>query len=249
MPGAIAVIPARLESSRFPRKALADTTGLPLIIHVARQAAKATNVQHVIIVSDAEEILQSARDHGFEARATRADHLNGTTRIAEIAPDLDCELLVNVQADEPEIDPIIIDAAIETLQSHPECQVGTIASWMTPEDDPQDPNLVKVVMNQAGEALYFSRASIPHQRDGDDDTPRLKHVGLYVYRRDFLPVYADLPATRAEEAEKLEQLRILEHGYRIAVAIRESNHQGIDTPAQYEAFVARQLAGDAGSQD
>ncbi|MDG2424583.1 MAG: 3-deoxy-manno-octulosonate cytidylyltransferase [Phycisphaerales bacterium] len=246
MPGVIAVIPARLESTRFPRKALADETGLPLIIHVARKAAESKRVQGVIIASDADEILNAAREHGFDARSTRADHLNGTTRIAEVAQSLDCDLVVNVQADEPEIDPSIIDAAIEALEQNPGCQVGTIASWMSPEDDPEDPNLVKVVLDQSGEALYFSRAAIPLQRDSGQPLPRLRHVGLYVYRRDFLPIYAALEPTSAEQAEKLEQLRILEHGHRIAVAIRESNHQGIDTPEQYQAFVNRQanLAAD-----
>ena len=239
MPGVIAVIPARLESTRFPRKALADETGTPLIIHAAHRASEASRIDQVIIASDAEAILEVARQHGFEARSTRADHLNGTTRIAEVAQALDCELVVNVQADEPEIDPEIIDAAVEVLEANPDCQVGTVASRMSSEEDPTDPNLVKVVLDETQQALYFSRALIPHERDGGGSTPPLRHVGLYVYRRAFLPVYAALEPTPAELSEKLEQLRILEHGHRIAVAIRASHHHGIDTPEQYRAFVAR----------
>ncbi|MEE2906531.1 MAG: 3-deoxy-manno-octulosonate cytidylyltransferase [Planctomycetota bacterium] len=239
MPGVTAVIPARLESTRFPRKALADDTGTPLIIHVAHRAAESDRIDQVIIASDADAILDAARQHGFEARSTRADHLNGTTRIAEVAQALDCELVVNVQADEPEIDPTVIDAAVEALEANPDCQVGTVASPMSLEEDPADPNLVKVVLDQSDEALYFSRAQIPHERDGDGATPPLRHVGLYVYRRAFLPVYAALEPTPAELSEKLEQLRILEHGHRIAVAVRSSHHHGIDTPEQYRAFVAR----------
>ena len=239
MTGVIAVIPARLESQRFPRKALADATGLPLIIHVAKQAARAGSIDQVIIASDADEILDAAREHGFEAARTRADHVNGTSRIAEVAEGLQCRCIVNVQADEPEIDPEVIDAAVEILESRDDCQAGTIATPMSPADDPADPNLVKVVCDAQERALYFSRALIPHDRDSDSQTAPLRHVGLYVYRRDFLPIYAGLSPTPAETTEKLEQLRILEHGYRIAVAVRASEHQGIDTPEQYEAFVTR----------
>jgi len=235
----IAVIPARLESQRFPRKALADATGLPLIIHVAQQAARSRSIDQIIIASDADEILDAAREHGFEAARTRADHVNGTSRIAEVAEGLKSTFIVNVQADEPEIDPELIDAAVEALASKEDCQVGTIATPMAAGDDPADPNLVKVVLDSHQRALYFSRSLIPHDRDGNRESSPLRHVGLYVYRREFLAVYAGLTPTPAETAEKLEQLRILEHGYRIALAIRSSEHQGIDTPEQYQAFVAR----------
>ncbi|MCH2134407.1 MAG: 3-deoxy-manno-octulosonate cytidylyltransferase [Phycisphaerales bacterium] len=245
----VAVIPARLESTRFPRKSLAAETGTPLIIHAAQQAALAQRVGEVIVASDAEEILEAGRQHGFAAVETRADHLNGTSRIAEVAADLDCDLVVNVQADEPEIDPAVIDAAVEALMDAPDCQVGTIASPMGPHEDPTDPNLVKVVLDQSERALYFSRALIPHDRDGTRTDPPLRHVGLYVYRREFLGVYAALPATPAETVEKLEQLRVLENGHQIAVAIRTCHHQGIDTPEQYEAFVARHAAGKPGVVD
>ena len=242
---AIAVIPARLESTRFPGKVLASDTGLPLIIHVARQAARVEALDDVIIASDAPAILEVAQRHGFTARKTRADHPNGTSRIAEIAPSLGSDLIVNVQADEPELDPAVITAAIDALVADPACQVGTIASEIVEAAEAQDPNVVKVVVDRRQRALYFSRSPVPADQDGEGVT-RLRHVGLYVYRRDFLPIYASLTPTPAEVSEKLEQLRMLEHGHRIAVAVRESHHQGIDTPEQYRAFVERYCSANPG---
>lgn len=239
MPGVIGVIPARLESVRFPGKVLADETGLPLIIHVAQSAAACQRLDKVLIASDADPILQAALDHGFEACRTRSDHPNGTSRIAEVVESLDCDLVVNIQADEPEIDPDVILAGIQALEQSPDCQVGTIASPMDSSDDPDNPNIVKVALDQSNRALYFSRSSIPFDRDGNGHSQRLRHVGLYIYRKDFLSVYAALEPTPAEMLEKLEQLRILEHGHRIAVGIHRCSHEGIDTPDQYRAFVNR----------
>lgn len=239
MPGVIGIIPARLESVRFPSKALADETGLPLIIHVAQSAAACDRLDKVLIASDADSILQAASDHGFESCRTRPEHPNGTSRIAEVVESLDCDLVVNIQADEPEIDPEVIQAGIEALENAPDCQVGTIASPMGPSDDSDDPNIVKVALDQSNRAMYFSRSPIPFDRDGLERPDRLRHVGLYIYRREFLSVYAGLKPTPAEKLEKLEQLRILEHGYRIAVGIHACSHVGIDTPEQYQAFVER----------
>ncbi len=240
MRNAIAVIPARFASTRFPGKVLADRTGKPLIQHVYERAKQARLVDRIIVAADDQRIVDAVEGFGGEAVMTRADHVNGTSRIAEVVPRLDGELIVNVQGDEPEIDPQVIDEAIRTLQSHPECVVSTVAAPFTADEDPANPNIVKVVVDAAGRALYFSRALIPHDRDGTGQTPPLKHVGMYVYLRDFLLAFAALEPTPLERIERLEQLRILEHGYDIAVAVAEVPYHGIDTPEQYEAFVQRQ---------
>ena len=238
---AVAVIPARYASSRFPGKVLADRTGKPLIQHVYEQVRRAQRVSAVLVAADDPRIVKAVEAFGGQALLTRGDHPNGTSRIAEVAPRLEADLVVNVQADEPEIEPRLIDAAVARLEESPGCAASTLASPMGAGDDPADPNIVKVVLDAAGRALYFSRAQIPHDRDGQGAAV-LRHVGLYVYRRDFLAVFARLAPGSLEQAEKLEQLRILEHGRDIAVAVVEAPHEGIDTPQQYQAFVRRYLA-------
>lgn len=237
------VIPARFASSRFPGKVLADRTGKPMIRHVCERASRAASVSEVIVATDDERIRRAVEAFGGKVVMTRADHPNGTSRIAEAAAALSAELIVNVQGDEPEIDPELIDLAVAHLAAHDDCPVGTVASPFAPGDDPSDPNIVKVVLDQRGRALLFSRALIPHARDArTPPAAPLRHVGLYVYRRAFLETYVAIAPTPLEQTEQLEQLRILEHGYRIAVAVAPSHHAGIDTEAQYEAFVARQAA-------
>ena len=235
----VAVIPARYASTRLPGKPLLDRTGLPMIVHVCRRAAEAASVDRVIVATDDQRIVDAVKAHGHEAVMTREDHPNGTSRIAEVAEGLPAEVdvIVNVQGDEPQIDPEHIDAAVERLRAGDE-PMATVGSPFQPGEDPANPNIVKVVIDQRGRAMYFSRALIPHDRDGDGACPPLKHVGMYVYRRDFLPVYVELGPTPCEQAEKLEQLRALEHGHPIAAVIRTVLHTGIDTPEQYEAFVA-----------
>ncbi|MHC4416617.1 MAG: 3-deoxy-manno-octulosonate cytidylyltransferase [Planctomycetota bacterium] len=239
MSTATAIIPARYGSIRFPGKVLAARTGRPLIQHVYERVRRARLVDRVIVAADDQGIIDAVVGFGGEAVITRADHPNGTSRIAEVAPSVEAEVIVNVQADEPEIEPDLIDLAIRALERRPQCAMATLASPFDPREDPADPNIVKVVLNTAGCALYFSRALIPHRRGGSDVVAPLKHTGLYVYRRDFLLKYSDLPPTPLEQAERLEQLRALEHGYDIAVAVTEASFAGIDTPAQYEAFVER----------
>ena len=241
---AVAVIPARYDSVRFPAKILASRTGKPLVQHVYEQACQAKLVKRVIIATDDERIVNAVKAFGGEAIMTRRDHQNGTSRIAEAASHIDAPIIVNVQGDEPEIEPATIDLAIQCLIDHPDCAVATPASPFAPGEDPANPNVVKVVMDQQGRALYFSRALIPHDRDKIDVDRKqfgypLKHIGLYVFRREFLAIYASLAPTPLEQLEKLEQLRVLENGHRIAIAIGQSRSQGIDTPEQYEAFVAR----------
>ncbi len=249
MAQATAIIPARLESTRFPRKVLACATGKPMIVHTCEAANAATVVRRVVVASDSQEILDTVRKHGFEGVETSADHENGASRIAQAAELMNLpsdSIIVNVQADEPEMEPELIDAAIGEL-IRTKAPMATAASPMTEGDDPNDPNLVKVVVGVEGRALYFSRSNIPCNRDNDADAPGkpLKHIGLYIYRRSFLEQYIALPPTPLELTEKLEQLRAIEHRRSIAVAIRETTCRGVDTPADYAAFVERFTAKQA----
>jgi 3-deoxy-manno-octulosonate cytidylyltransferase (CMP-KDO synthetase) len=243
-PSAIAIIPARLGSTRFPGKVLASDTGKPLIQHVCEAAARASRVSRVVVAADDERIVQAVESFGGVAVMTDTDHPNGTSRLAQAARllNLDADqILVNVQGDEPEIEPSVIDAAIEALHTR-NTPIATCAAQAAP-DDARNPNVVKVVVGADGCALYFSRSPIPHARDGGDATT-LRHVGIYAYRRSFLEDYVSLTPTPLEITEKLEQLRVLEHGHRIAVAICAdvNTHAGIDTPEQYRAFVERWIA-------
>ncbi|TVQ64590.1 MAG: 3-deoxy-manno-octulosonate cytidylyltransferase [Phycisphaerales bacterium] len=245
MGDAIAIIPARLASTRFPEKVLACETGKPLIEHVCEAASRAERVSRVVVAADDGRIVEALRPFGRECVLTDPAHPNGTSRIDEAAERLGLsndQIIVNAQGDEPELDPALIDAAIETLLrpiAGREPDAATIASPFREGEDPADPNIVKAVLRPDGSALYFSRALVPHTREGGTRVAPLRHVGLYVYRRGFLRRYTRMAATPLEQAEQLEQLRIIEHGGTIGVAVRESHGVGIDTPAQYEAFVRR----------
>lgn len=246
----LAIIPARYASTRFPGKPLADRTGQPLIQHVVEQVQQCRHIQQVIVATDDQRIFDAVRNFGGEAVMTRDDHPNGTCRLAEAVTHLaenqglSPDLAVNVQGDEPEIDPAVVDQLVQAMLAQPDTPMGTVASPFAADEDPHNPNIVKVVLDQRGRALYFSRSLIPYHRDQSPDQARqsallLKHLGLYAYRTDFLLHYVTLPATPLEEAEKLEQLRALEHGHAIAVITAETDHHGIDTPGQYDAFVRR----------
>lgn len=248
--GAVAVIPARYASSRFPGKPLASLTGKPLIAHVMERARLCSGISRVIVATDDLRIHDAVRDFGGEVIMTRADHPNGTSRVAEVAQHVDSELVVNVQGDEPELEPELVDRAIAALRADPDAAMSTVASPFGDDEDPSNPNVVKCTVSLKGRALTFSRSLIPFHRDGaiaaesGEPVPApaarpLKHVGLYVYRRQFLPTFMSLEPSPLELTESLEQLRVLEHGYHIAVARGASRAQGIDTPEQYAAFVAR----------
>ncbi len=237
-PRVAVVIPVRMGSTRFPGKALAAETGRALVLHVADAAAAATRVDEVMVASDHPEIADVVNQAGVRHIMTRADHPNGSSRVAEVAAHLDAEIVVNVQGDEPELDPALIDRCIERLVEDQDAAVGTLAAPLTQEDDLNNPNVVKVVTDQAGRALYFSRCPIPASRDGAM-IPRLRHVGIYAYRKATLMAYPDLPPTVLEEAEQLEQLRLLAHRIPITVALCDAVPEGIDTPSQYAAFVDR----------
>ncbi len=246
---AVGIIPARLASVRFPRKMLASDTGMPLVQHVVERALQAKSLSRVVVATDAEEIAKACEGFGATVVMTSSDHPNGTSRLAEAADKLglaDDAIAVNAQGDEPEMEPSVIDAAVDALRTAPaNVPASTVASPFAPDDDVTSPDIVKVVRSVDGRALYFSRAPIPADRDGDaaqqlgEGAQALKHIGIYCYRRAFLKTYAALAPTPLEQSERLEQLRILEHGYAIMVAIHPSRSCGIDTPQQYAAFVAR----------
>jgi len=239
---AIAVIPARFASERFPGKPLADRTGRPLIQHVWERVRLASSIASVLVATDDPRIADAVRAFGGAVAMTGAEHPNGTSRIAEVAERSDCaaaRIIVNVQGDEPEIDPSQIDRVVALLDERPECPMSTLAAPLMSPSDLDDPNVVKVVLRLDGCALYFSRAAIPHRRAGADAPTPLRHVGLYAYRREFLPAYVAMAPTPLEAAERLEQLRALEHGHSIAVGMVDAAAHGIDTPEQYEEFVRR----------
>lgn len=240
----VGIIPARLGSTRFPGKVLADETGHPLIWHVWQAARRANALDQLVVATDDQHVLEVVRGFGAEAVLTRADHPNGTSRLAEAATLLrlgPSDIVVNVQGDEPELEPSLIDAAVAALR-RAKADMATCAVPFAEEEDPSDPNVVKVVLGLNGSALYFSRSLVPFVRDpaGSGAATPLRHIGLYVYRRPFLRKYAALAPTPLEKLESLEQLRALEHGHAIAVAVRTiRTFGGVDTPEQYRAFVRR----------
>jgi 3-deoxy-manno-octulosonate cytidylyltransferase (CMP-KDO synthetase) len=239
----VAIIPARLASTRFPEKMLADVGGAPLIQRVREAALRCAALDRVIVAADSERIAEALAPHEAEVVLTREDHPNGTSRLAEAASALelpDDAVVVNLQGDEPGVEPAVIEAAIHALERS-EAPMATVGSPFAEGENPASPSIVKVVRDARGLALYFSRALIPHHRDESEPAAAapLKHVGLYVHRRDFLRTYADLPETPLEQTEKLEQLRALEHGYSIAVAVATARHRGIDTPEDLAAYLAR----------
>lgn len=246
MPAIVGIIPARLGSTRLPGKVLLDRTGKPLIRHVYEAALRAHVLEKLVIATDDERVRSAVEAFGGACVMTRADHPNGTSRLAEAAAKLglaDDDIIVNVQGDEPDIDPEVIHAAVGALTTS-DAPVATVASPFQPGEDPTNPAIVKVVLRRAADAafaLYFSRSLIPHPRVAGVVEP-LKHIGLYVYRHAFLRRYVAMAPTPLEQAESLEQLRVLENGFSIAVAVRSVSTTGIDTPEQYEAFVARTQA-------
>ncbi|MEW6249739.1 MAG: 3-deoxy-manno-octulosonate cytidylyltransferase [Planctomycetota bacterium] len=254
----IAIIPARYASTRFPGKPLANRTGKTLIQHVVERARAARRVGRVIVATDDARIEAAVRGFGGEVVMTRPDHPSGTDRIGEVVRELagaDDDIILNVQGDEPEIEPGYLDRLVGRLVAEPwdgagagsvlgggsGCPMATLACPFPPGSDPRDPNAVKVVVNSAGRALYFSRSLIPYPRDSGGAGPVscLLHVGVYAYRRAFLLQLAMWPPGALEQIEKLEQLRVLERGTALAVELVESATLGIDTPADYDEFVAR----------
>ena len=229
----IAIIPARRHSTRLPDKPLAVIAGKPMVVHVAERA-RASGAERVIVATDDDEVAAAARAHGHEAMMTSATHASGTDRIAEVASRLtlaENTIVVNVQGDEPLIDPASIARAAAVLASSPECAIATACHAIATREHLFDPNVVKVVVDSRGHALYFSRAPIPWDRDGSTaDIRALRHIGLYAYRASFLTVFSSLAIAPMEALESLEQLRALWHGYRIAVfETDDAPASGVDT--------------------
>jgi 3-deoxy-manno-octulosonate cytidylyltransferase (CMP-KDO synthetase) len=255
----VALIPARLASTRLPDKPLADIGGRPMVVRVAERAAD-SGARLVAVATDSERIAQAVREAGFMAIHTRADHMSGTDRLAEAAALLGLSpetLVVNVQGDEPLVPPELIKAVANELAASPECAIATAAHPIAEEEDWRNPNVVKVVGDAAGRALYFSRAPIPFERDRGLDagpiSPRmraaalpLRHIGLYAYRASFLADFPGLAPAPIEALESLEQLRAMWHGYRIALHLADTAPPaGVDTPADLErvrALWAQHLA-------
>lgn len=259
----LVVIPARLASTRLPRKLLLSETGKPLLQHTYEAACRAKRPQGVCVAADGEEIASVVRAFGGQVILTSPDCATGTDRVAEVARQLsDVDIFVNVQGDEPELSGDAIDQVVQILNQCPAASMATLATPIRSREKLLDPACVKVVLappddvdNQPSSAyrlpptaycaLYFSRAPIPHARDWHDDLLAaqppcfFQHLGLYAYRRDFLLHLAHLPRTPLEQLENLEQLRALEHGYQIRVGLVDQPTIGIDTPADYAAFVAR----------
>lgn len=244
-----AIIPARYASTRFEGKALADIGGKPMVQHVYERASRASLVDQVIVATDDDRIAAAVREFGGRVEMTSRDHETGTDRLAEVAERIDADIVVNVQGDEPLIEPAMIDEAITPLAEDPAIVMGTLKSRIRNLHDFLSPNVVKVVTDWEGFALYFSRSPLPNFRDKWNDLKDeaflsgkllcYKHVGLYVYRRDFLLQFARLSPTYLELAEKLEQLRALESGYRIKVVATEYESIGVDTPADLEKVIEK----------
>lgn len=236
------VIPARYGSSRFEGKVLAKKTGKYLVQHTYERALAAQRIGRVLIAADDERVMEACRRFGAECVMTRPDHQSGTDRIAEAVSGIDVEIVVNLQADEPEIDPAYIDRVADLLTGHPQADMATLLAPFETVEQVADPNIVKAVTDEAGRALYFSRSVIPFDRTHSGVGPisqYLRHLGIYAYRKSFLQRFTALPMGRLEAIEKLEQLRALENGCTIRTATVEKTWDGIDTPEQYEAFVRR----------
>jgi 3-deoxy-manno-octulosonate cytidylyltransferase (CMP-KDO synthetase) len=230
----VAVIPARFASTRFPGKPLADLDGRPMIEHVYRRVAASRALTRAIVATDDQRIAAAVKQFGGDVILTSPDHASGTDRLAEVASSLGCDIVVNVQGDEPLIDPRAVDELVAPF-ADPAIVMTTLCRRMADASELANPNIVKVVLDQGGFALYFSRSPIPHVRDaGTTRAPLLRHVGVYAYRRTTLLTLAGLEPTPLERAESLEQLRALEHGIRIKAIETSYESIGVDTPADLE---------------
>lgn len=239
---AIIVIPARYASQRLPGKVLLKETGKYLVQHVYERACMARRADRVLIATDDPRVEAAARSFGAPVIRTRREHSCGTERVAEVALQVESEIVVNLQGDEPLVEPNHIDYLIELLVRRRDCPMATLATPIISRHEYLDPGVVKVVLNDQGQALYFSRSPIPYVRDGEPDfsaTPALflRHVGLYAYRRDFLLRWANTPPCQLETLEKLEQLRALALGATIQVGMVAHAERGVDTWEDYRRFV------------
>ena len=243
-PKVVVVIPARYGSTRLPGKPLVPLAGKPMIQRVYERAKLAQRVNRVIVATDDDRIVKAVQEFGGEARMTRHDHRTGTERVAEVAAHETGDIFVNVQGDEPLLDPAAVDTAVSALLEEPQAAIATVATPIKTPGDIMDPNVCKVVLDFDENALYFSRAPIPWVRDtaGHVQARHLKHLGLYVFRRDALLEYPTLPQGEMERIEQLEQLRWLENGWKIRVAQVGHDAISVDVPEDV-ARVEKLLAG------
>jgi 3-deoxy-manno-octulosonate cytidylyltransferase (CMP-KDO synthetase) len=232
----LAIIPARFGSSRLPGKPLASIAGRPMIQHVVERVRRAHLVKSILVATDDERIKRAVEAFGGQAILTRPDHRTGTDRVAEVATHVDAALYVNVQGDEPLIDPGTVDAAVSAMLEDEAVQIATPCTAITQQNEIMDPNIVKVVRDFDGNGLYFSRAPIPWVRDTNTSVAarHWKHVGLYAFRRDALLEFPTLPPGELERLERLEQLRWLENGFRIRVVETDYDAISVDVPADIE---------------
>ena len=238
----LVVIPARYESIRFPGKVLASKTGKYLIQHTFERACLAGLPQKVLIATDSEKVLDACKRFGAPCVLTSAEHQSGTDRIAEAVAGIDVDVIVNVQGDEPEIEPQNIDLLAKLLLDNPQAQMATLVADFENKQQIADPNIVKAIVDKDGYAIYFSRSVIPFSRTDGGTGPvdnYLRHLGIYAYRKHFLEKITSLPQTTLEKIEKLEQLRVVESGYKILTAKVKHTFDGVDTVEQYEEFVRR----------
>lgn len=253
-----AVIPARMQSTRLPGKPLRQIAGVPMILRVLDRVRACGNLQRVIVATDSEEVCRAVTAHGGEARMTSANHRTGSDRVAEVAQTLSEEFILNIQGDEPLVPVSTMEALVNFGQSCPGLMVATACVAMRDEREIANPNIVKVVADRSGRALYFSRYPIPYcrQRPIDPESPQgvrsgperyRKHIGIYLYQRPFLLRYVHLAPTPLEQAESLEQLRVLEHGYPMHVVEVAEDSVSVDTPEDLKIvesiFQARQREG------
>ena len=230
----IGVIPARYGSSRFEGKVLADLQGKPMVQWVWEQAKKAKILDELIVACDDKRIEEAVNAFGGKAVLTSKEHLSGTDRICEVVNPLEVKVIVNIQADEPLLDPVMIESVARPLLDDSTLNMATLMKRIDDPHEISDPNVVKVAADTHGFALYFSRAAIPYQRDKSINTAYYKHIGLYAYTKDFLFIFKNLPESNLEKVEKLEQLRVLEAGFRIKVMETRVSTIGVDTPEDLE---------------
>lgn len=236
----VGIIPARYGSTRLEGKPLKDICGKPMIQHVYEAAQGAKLLDQVYVATDDQRIVEAVNHFGGNVRLTSPDHKTGTDRIAEVAADLDVDIVVNLQGDEPLLNPAMIDEVIQPFVADPQLPMSTLCVPILEEAALHDPNVVKVVFDQRGNALYFSRSLIPYPRKQDNFTA-YEHLGLYAYRKDFLMTYISLPQSRLEINESLEQLRVLEAGYRLKVVVSAHPYDGVSVDTQEDLERVRQI--------
>ncbi len=235
------IIPARYDSTRFHGKVLAKETGKYLVQHTYERVLSASSVSSVLIATDSDLVMTACREFGGNCVMTGDYHKSGTDRIAEAAANIDADIIINVQADEPEINPADIDMLAALMDKNPDVVMGTLVTEISDPTWMNNPNVVKAILDSRGRAIYFSRAPIPFNRaaGGGDASLAYRHLGIYAYRKDFLLKITKMPQTPLEKCESLEQLRVIENGFAIIAGKVVASPEGIDTQEQYEAFVVR----------